>query len=33
MQQLAARYLGKNNSWRLEVMPEGKPSAPAVAAR
>ncbi|AXB76220.1 pitrilysin family protein [Novosphingobium sp. P6W] len=24
MQALAARYLGKNNSWRLEVMPEGK---------
>ncbi|MCJ2188187.1 M16 family metallopeptidase [Novosphingobium beihaiensis] len=22
MQQLAARYLGQNNSWRLEVMPE-----------
>lgn len=26
MQALAARYLGKNNSWRLEVMPEGKAS-------
>jgi zinc protease len=24
MQALAARYLGKDNSWRLEVMPEGK---------
>lgn len=24
MQQLAARYLGSANSWRLEVMPEGK---------
>jgi zinc protease len=24
MQALAARYLGKNNSWQLEVMPEGK---------
>lgn len=33
MQQLAARYLGKNNSWRLEVMPEGKPSSAAMAAR
>lgn len=26
MQQLAARYLGKDKSWRLEVMPEGKSS-------
>lgn len=26
MQVLAARYLGKNNSWRLEVMPEGTAS-------
>jgi zinc protease len=26
MQALAARYLGKNSSWRLEVMPEGKAS-------
>jgi zinc protease len=33
MQQLAARYLGKDNSWRLEVMPEGKASSAAVAAR
>jgi zinc protease len=24
MQALAARYLGKDHSWRLEVMPEGK---------
>ncbi|EIZ78641.1 zinc protease [Novosphingobium sp. Rr 2-17] len=32
MQQLAARYLGKNASWRLEVMPEGK-SSTTVAAR
>ncbi|WP_159978471.1 MULTISPECIES: pitrilysin family protein [unclassified Novosphingobium] len=31
MQALAARYLGKNNSWRLEVMPEGK--EPNVAAK
>lgn len=33
MQQLAARYLGKNNSWRLEVMPEGKTSASALVAK
>ena len=26
MQQLASRYLGKEKSWRLEVMPEGKSS-------
>ncbi|MFC0204325.1 M16 family metallopeptidase [Novosphingobium soli] len=26
MQALAARYLGRDNSWRLEVMPEGKES-------
>lgn len=26
MQALAARYLGKDNSWRLEVMPEGTAS-------
>jgi len=26
MQALAARYLGKDKSWRLEVMPEGKAS-------
>ncbi|HUD28372.1 MAG TPA: insulinase family protein [Novosphingobium sp.] len=26
MQALAARYLGKDSSWRLEVMPEGKES-------
>ncbi|WP_334182628.1 M16 family metallopeptidase [Novosphingobium sp.] len=32
MQALAARYLGKNNSWRLEVMPEGK-AVGAVAAK
>jgi zinc protease len=24
MQALAARYLGRDHSWRLEVMPEGK---------
>lgn len=32
MQELAARYLGRNNSWRLEVMPKGKSSS-NVAAR
>ncbi|TCM19407.1 zinc protease [Novosphingobium sp. PhB165] len=32
MQQLAARYLGKDKSWRLEVMPEGK-SSDTVAKR
>lgn len=32
MQVLAARYLGKDNSWRLEVMPEGKASG-TVASR
>ncbi|MDE8652593.1 M16 family metallopeptidase [Novosphingobium album (ex Liu et al. 2023)] len=32
MQELAARYLGKDNSWRLEVVPEQKGVA-AVAAR
>ncbi|GGB97538.1 peptidase M16 [Novosphingobium endophyticum] len=32
MQALAARYLGKNSSWRLEVMPEGKASG-TVASR
>lgn len=29
MQALAARYLGKDASWRLEVMPEGKPATVA----
>lgn len=29
MQALAARYLGKDNSWRLEVMPEAKKAAVA----
>jgi zinc protease len=32
MQELAARYLGRSNSWRLEVMPEGKASG-TVASR
>ncbi|GFM29905.1 zinc protease [Novosphingobium sp. PY1] len=32
MQALAARYLGKNASWRLEVMPEGKTSG-TIASR
>jgi hypothetical protein len=32
MQKLAARYLGPNNSWKLEVVPQ-KGTAVPVAAR